>query len=239
MWIMKSVSNTASFFASFRLLWWLANVTPAKDLNMSVQPQPDHLPKLSRKSIEIELLALDLKTCTRCVGTLGNIEQAVAMLKDVLESTGTEVRLNKVLVESEAQAKALRFVTSPTIRINGKEIVFQTRESKCDSCSDLCGCAEGTSCRVWEYRGQQFDEAPVGLVVEAILTAVFGGGRTSKPLSPFTGISDNLKQFFSGTERLRERNDACCSPTAREVCCEEHEKEACCGTQPSQACGCV
>jgi hypothetical protein len=41
----------------------------------------------STRTVTIELLALDLKTCTRCVGSLINIQQAIALLQDVLEVT--------------------------------------------------------------------------------------------------------------------------------------------------------
>src|SRR5688500_8430544 len=75
-----------------------------------------------RRTIDIELLALDLKTCTRCVGTLGNIETAVGTLRAALDATGTDVRLRKVLIESEEQARRHRFVSSPTVRINGRDV---------------------------------------------------------------------------------------------------------------------
>lgn len=42
-------------------------------------------------------------------------------------------------------------------------------ESECDSCTDLCGCEEGTRCREWLYQGERYTEAPVPMiaVVEA------------------------------------------------------------------------
>ena len=73
------------------------------------------------REVDIELLALDLASCTRCVGTLANIEAAIGRLRPVLDATGTAVRLRKTLIESEKQARLHRFETSPTIRINGRQ----------------------------------------------------------------------------------------------------------------------
>jgi hypothetical protein len=98
--------------------------------------------------IDIELLALDLTSCDRCRGTLTNIEAAIETLRPVLEVMGAQVLVRKLVIESEEQAHRHRFVTSPTIRVNGRDIAFETLESQCEACSDLCGCEEpaGQSC---------------------------------------------------------------------------------------------
>ena len=44
------------------------------------------IPADSPRTVEIELLALDLNTCTRCVGSLANLQQAIALLQKVLEN---------------------------------------------------------------------------------------------------------------------------------------------------------
>jgi hypothetical protein len=124
--------------------------------------------ELARRIIDVELLALDLGTCTRCVETLENIETAIKTVQQVLEVTAIDVRLQKMLIESSQQAREHQFVTSPTVRINRRDIAFEMLESACETCTDLCGCAEGTTCRIWRYRGQEFTQAPVGLIVEAL-----------------------------------------------------------------------
>jgi hypothetical protein len=199
---------------------------------------PGQQPSLGVQVVEIQLLALDLKTCTRCLGTLGNIEKAVDSLKDVLASTGTEVRFTKIVVATEDHARRLRFLSSPTIRVNERDIVFETLESACDSCSDLCGCAEGTNCRVWQYRGQEYTEAPVGLIVEAVLREIAGTPPRVEP-SSFAGVTENLRQFFAGSDRRPEAGGTCCSPKAKKVCCEPDQKDTCCGTTVPKACGCL
>jgi hypothetical protein len=99
------------------------------------------------RTLTVELLGIDLSTCSRCTGSLANVEQAIATLQSVLASTGTVVQFRKILVESEAQAKQLRFVSSPTIRVNGRDIILETTENCCGDCSDISGSEGGTACR--------------------------------------------------------------------------------------------
>lgn len=80
--------------------------------------------------------------------------------------------LRKVLIENEEQARRDRFVASPTIRIDGHDIAFEILESRYDSCSELCGCPEGMTCRVWRYGGRECTKAPVELIAEAILREI-------------------------------------------------------------------
>lgn len=205
---------------------------------MTTQTRNASTERLSgRRKIDIDFLFLDLKTCTRCVGTDQNLEKALQAVEQVLHFSGIEVNLNKVLIDSPEKAAAHGFFTSPTIRVNGRDIALETRESKCDSCTDLCGCAEGTNCRVWLYRGQEYTEAPVAMIVEAILQEVF---QTPQPIaetaSVYDDVPENLKRFFAGAVR---DTAPCCSPAKQQTCCEPAEKASCCGNaQVQQSCGC-
>jgi len=98
------------------------------------------------RAIEIELLALDLTSCTRCVGTLENIERAIDTVRPVLEVTGAQVNVRRLVIESEEQARQYRFVTSPTVRINGKDIAF-SRPLKA-SATLARTCADATKARI-------------------------------------------------------------------------------------------
>ncbi|GMU84669.1 MAG: hypothetical protein AMXMBFR47_45380 [Planctomycetota bacterium] len=202
-------------------------------------------------AMEVELLALDLSTCDRCTGTDGAIEAAVAELRPALASAGVELRFRKTVVASAAQATALRFQSSPTIRINGRDLPIELRESRCGDCTTLCGGAEGTDCRVWVWRGREYTEAPKGLIVDAILRAYPSAGEAVEPVRGEFTLPDNLRRFFdaktAGTQAARGQpagpavasaDGACCDTT---TCCAASEKAACCGTDDSSrkgACGC-
>lgn len=207
---------------------------------MSKNPaKPTTMPPATR-TLEVELLAIDLSTCTRCTGTLANIEAAIEAVRKVAEPTGTAIRLRKVLVESEAEAQRHRFASSPTVRVGGRDIVFDTLESRCDSCTDLCGCQEGTDCRVWRYQGQEFTEAPVGLVVEALLREI-AGAPAAAAAADATGfeVPENLRRFFAGkAEREHATAGACCPPAELATCCAPEEKASCCAPAAS-SCGCA
>ena len=189
--------------------------------------------------IEIDLLALDLTSCTRCVGTLENIERAIDTVRPVLEVTGAQVNVRRLVIESEEQASQYRFVTSPTVRINGKDIVFEILESKCSSCTDLCGCEEGTNCRVWRYQGKEYTEAPVGLIVEAVLHEIGGSDRAGGGTSGYEEVPENLRRFFtSKSAKQFAGTESCCPSTDQETCCAPGEKAVCCGTSEPGTCGC-
>lgn len=148
------------------------------------------------RTLTVELLAIDLSSCSRCTGSLSNVEQAIATLQSVLASTGTVVQFHKILVESEAQAKQLQFVSSPTIRVNGRDIILETTESRCGDCSDISGSKGGTACRTWSYQGATHTEAPVGMIVDAILREIYQN-EVSAPVVPTAiEVPKNLQQFF-------------------------------------------
>jgi hypothetical protein len=107
--------------------------------------------------------------------------------------------VRKTLVESEEQARRHRFETSPTVRVNGRDIAFETLESRCDSCTDLCRRDEGTNCRMWRYGGQEYTEAPVGLVVEAILGEVYGETpQVASEPAAYEDVPENFSRFLAG-----------------------------------------
>ncbi len=207
---------------------------------MTTNPaRPTTTPPATR-TLEVELLAIDLSTCTRCTGTLANIEAAIEAVRRVAEPTGTAIRLRKILVASEAEAQRHRFVSSPTVRVGGRDIVFDTLESRCDSCTDLCGCQEGTSCRVWHYQGQEFTEAPVGLVVEALLREIAGAPAAAAPIGAVAfEVPENLRRFFAGkAEREPATAGACCPPAELATCCAPEAKASCCAPAAT-SCGCA
>jgi hypothetical protein len=156
--------------------------------------------KIAKKEIDIEFLYLDLNVCDQCKGSESNLEDALSDVSLLLEKTGIAVKLTKTHVESFEQALALGFVSSPTIRINGRDVALEVKENYCSSCSELSG--DETYCRVWNFQGEEFSTAPKSLVIEAILKEIYGsGGKDSKSqISPeqVAKSHDNLKRFFEG-----------------------------------------
>jgi hypothetical protein len=212
-------------------------------MTISALPLPRENPAATR-SIEIEFLALDLNTCTRCVGTQANLDHALAIAQQVLRVTGYDVKVRTIVIESGEQARRYNFVTSPTIRMNGHDIALETIESRCDSCTDLCGCEEGTNCRVWRYQGQEYTEAPVGMIVDALLREVYSGAQPLGAPPRIHDVPENLTRFFSGKDAKAAPVSSCCSPQEQVSCCAPTEKAACCGPSPStsatstSSCGC-
>ena len=187
----------------------------------------------------IDLLFLDLTTCTRCRGADRNLESALVGARDVLTAAGAEVEVNKIHVESAAQARELGLVSSPTIRVNGRDIAHELRESSCGSegCTD--GCGESIDCRVWVHRGREHSEPPVELILDAILREVYGGSAVERARDPEPyELPENLERFFAGKAAALPAAAGCCSPAEQSTCCEAEDKAECCGTATGTGCGC-
>jgi hypothetical protein len=151
-----------------------------------------------KKKIVIDFMYLDLNVCDRCRGTEGSLEEAIAEVKRVLELTGVEVVVNKIHIDSEEKAIQYRFESSPTIRINGKDIQLETKESLCESCGDLCG--DEVDCRVWIYNGEEYNVPPKAMIIDAILREIYGSSGSSdndenKKEQKYE-LPKNLKNFF-------------------------------------------
>lgn len=97
--------------------------------------------------LRIDFLFLDLTTCDRCRGTDASLESALEVVRDRLEATGTDVEITKIHVATAEQARALPFVSSPTIRVNDRDVALELRESSCGSEACTDGCGDHVDCR--------------------------------------------------------------------------------------------
>ena len=98
--------------------------------------QPD---EKFKRSLDIDFLYLDLGVCSPCQGTEAVLDQAVSDITPILEEVGFEITVHKTHVQNLEQARDLGFVSSPIIRINGRDIQPEVSEKQCISCGDLCG----------------------------------------------------------------------------------------------------
>lgn len=153
-----------------------------------------------RKQIVIDFLYLDLSVCERCQGTDSSLEDAVSEVSAVLTAAGYEIIVNKIKVTSEELAIQHRFLSSPTIRVNGADIMDEVSETRCCECGELCG--DDVDCRVWHYGGEEFAAPPKGLIVDAILKAVYS--KNEKSEREDYALPENLKVFFDGLQAKEE-----------------------------------
>ncbi|SHM65954.1 protein of unknown function [Caldanaerovirga acetigignens] len=159
-----------------------------------------------KKKIIIDFMYLDLSVCDRCQGTEGSVEEAIDEVKRVLELTGVEVVVNKIHIDSEEKAIQYRFESSPTIRINGKDIQLGTKESLCESCGDLCG--DEVDCRVWIYNGKEYNVPPKAMIIDAILREIYGNNESwdndENIRKQKYELPENLRKFFKA---MREKGE--------------------------------
>lgn len=175
--------------------------------------------QMKKKSIIIDFLFLDLSVCTRCKGTDTSLDEALLDVSKVLEATGVEVVVNKINVETEELAKQYKFISSPTIRVNGHDIQMDVKESLCESCGDLCG--DDVDCRVWVYQGQEYTVPPKAMIIEAILKEVYANNTTNEEEKEYM-IPENLKHFYASMKEKTENTQtkgSCCSPRSKSSCC--------------------
>jgi hypothetical protein len=55
---------------------------------------------------------------------------AVRMVRDVLAAEGVVTEVQEVLVRDEGMASELKFLGSPTIRVNGRDVAGETRNAQ-------------------------------------------------------------------------------------------------------------
>jgi len=155
-------------------------------------------PVSTERKVVIDFLYLDLSVCCRCQGTDATLAEAVEEVSKVLQAAGVQVVINKVNIINEELARKYKFVSSPTIRVNGRDIQAEVRESACESCGDLSG--DTVDCRVWVYQGEEYTEPPKAMLIDEILKEVYGPG-SNQPVDQEYVLPDNLRQFYQAMGR--------------------------------------
>lgn len=145
------------------------------------------------KNLIIDFFYLDLSICQRCQSTEQSLMSALDELSDQLRQQGFTITLNKVNILSASLAIKHRFISSPTIRVNERDIAGELVETVCEDCGTLCG--DQVNCRMWSYQGQSFSSPPVEMIKEAVLTSL----EDPSPIEtdPYV-LPENLKLYFDG-----------------------------------------
>lgn len=156
--------------------------------------------KEKKKRVLVEYLYLDLNTCDRCIGTVEVLDKVMEVLTPALEIAGYEVIYEKIQITSLQEAENRKFLSSPTICVNGQDIFSTIRENDCGCCSDISG--TDVKCRVFEYDDKTYEVLSTEMAADAILKriylpAVCSGGEYKVP--------ENLKRFFAGKENKSSR----------------------------------
>lgn len=169
-----------------------ANVTEKKSLSSEAKKE-----EMSRKVLDVDLLVIDLNTCKRCVPTGDQLKVAVNLLTPVAEILGIDLRHHEIVVQTPEEAKDHALLSSPTIRLNGRDIAQDIRESECESCGDLTENNTSVDCREWHYRGRVYFAAPIPMLIEAIMGAMLNIDEL--PLvapTPLGELPENLQRYF-------------------------------------------
>ena len=157
----------------------------------------------SEKKIVVEYLYLDLETCDRCIGTDNVLDEVMMILTPALRIAGFEVEYNKIEMKTAEIAEQYKFLSSPTICVNGHDICQSVAENSCGCCSDISG--TDVNCRVFKYSGEHYEVPPKEMLAEAILNSVFGQIEAYCSCGEYE-LPENLKEFYEG-----KKNKSSCS----------------------------
>lgn len=149
-------------------------------------------PDAPARVLDVELLALDLVTCDRCCGTADALDAALVEAAGALRARGLEARVRRTVVRTVAQAEALRFVSSPTVRVDGHDLAPDVHESPCGACGAMAGTP--VACRTWGDGATEHAVPPAALLVERLLEAA-ARPPAPAPTTPFV-VPENLRRFL-------------------------------------------
>ena len=134
------------------------------------------------------------------------MKRAVSLLTPVAEALGIELRHRELVVQTPQEAKEHALLSSPTIRLNGRDIAQDIRESLCESCGDLTENNIMVDCREWHYRGKVYSAAPLALLVEAIMGAMLAIDTPPVVPAPLAELPENMQRYFDN----KRQTGSCC-----------------------------
>jgi len=105
-------------------------------------------------------------------------EKTKELIKKSLEELGVKADIEEILVDSEEKARKYKFVGSPTVRINGKDVQEEVSKGRCLPCEEIAEYEEEMTefvkqecicgCRIYFYKGRQYPYPPKEMIKEAI-----------------------------------------------------------------------
>lgn len=175
--------------------------TPSNSKEQQCKGNDNHCYNDNSKMVQIEYLFLDLKTCDRCIGTDRLLDDVVKTISPALSLAGYTVDYQKIEIDTPNLAIKHQFSSSPTIRINGKDIGGEVKENSCDCCSEISG--TDVNCRVFTFQKKDYEVPPKEMLAETILKAAFD---QNKPCcwQKIYELPENLKTFFEGKKNKTE-----------------------------------
>lgn len=153
------------------------------------------------KTVLVEYLYLDLNTCERCVGTDQELDDVIMTLTPALALAGYTLEYRKIEMATREIAIQHRFLSSPTIRVNGRDLSAAVVENDCGCCGEISGTQ--VDCRVFEYDGETFEVPPKAMLAEGILSAVFGARDDVQNNGDYK-LPENLRSFYEGKQNKKE-----------------------------------
>lgn len=104
------------------------------------------------------------------------------LVRDALDELGIKEEVEEILVDSRQKAADYKFLCSPTIRINGRDIQEEISRGRCLSCEELANLLKKATdfvkqectcgCRVYYFRNQKYPYPPKQMIKEAIRRAL-------------------------------------------------------------------
>ena len=149
------------------------------------------------KTVLVEYLYLDLNTCERCVGTEQELDAVMIALTPALALAGYTLEYRKIEMTTREIAQQHHFLSSPTIRVNGRDICTKVAENDCGCCGEISGTQ--VDCRVFEYGGKIFEVPPKEMLANAVLSAIFRSDIDVEQDQSFT-MPENLTRFYHGKQ---------------------------------------
>ncbi len=123
--------------------------------------------------VVLDVLYLDERSCDPCRAATASADEVAAALAEPLHAVGHTLTVRKIHVTDPKQARALGFVSAPTIRIDGVDIELGVEEQPSASCSALAG--QPADCRTYTWQGEHHASPPAEMIVHRVLEHLAGG----------------------------------------------------------------